>query len=70
MYKYHLKGYNMELSKKINILKGFSLVELMISLIAISLITAAFAPVVTKKLSSIGISVGSFSGGNSGGDNS
>lgn len=70
MYKYHSKGYNMKLFKNFSILKGFSLVELMISLIAISLITAAFAPVVTKKLSSFGISVGSFSGGNSGGDNS
>ncbi len=44
--------------------KGFSLVELMISLITISLITAAFAPIVTKKLSSMGITVGSFGGGN------
>ena len=45
--------------------KGFSLVELMISLITISLITAAFAPIVTKKLSSMGITIGSFGGGNS-----
>lgn len=30
--------------------KGFSLVELLISLIIISIITAAFAPVITKKL--------------------
>ena len=48
--------------------RGFSLVELMISLIAISLITAAFAPIVTKKLSSMGVTVGSFgSGGNNSG---
>ena len=46
--------------------KGFSLVELMISLITISLISAAFAPIITKKLSSMGITVGSF-GGNGGG---
>ena len=29
---------------------GFSLVELMISLIVISIVTAAFAPVISKKL--------------------
>ncbi len=46
--------------------KGFSLVELMISLITISLITAAFAPIITKKLSSMGVTVGSFGGNNSG----
>ena len=44
---------------------AFSLVELMISLITISLITAAFAPVITKKLSAGTITVGSF-GGSSG----
>ena len=44
---------------------AFSLVELMISLITISLITAAFAPVITKKLSAGTITVGSFGGGNS-----
>ena len=49
--------------------KGFSLVELMISLITISLITAAFAPIITKKLSSMGVTVGSF-GGNGGGGGS
>ena len=42
---------------------AFSLVELMISLITISLITAAFAPVITKKLSAGTITVGSFGGG-------
>ena len=46
--------------------KGFSLVELMISLITISLITAAFAPIVTKKLSNGIITVGSFGNNNSG----
>ena len=49
--------------------KGFSLVELMISLITISLISAAFAPIITKKLSSMGITVGSL-GGNGGGGGS
>ena len=44
---------------------AFSLVELMISLITISLITAAFAPVVTKKLNSSSIIIGG-SGGSSG----
>ena len=34
----------------IKALKGFSLVELMISLITISCIAAAFTPVITKKL--------------------
>ena len=42
---------------------AFSLVELMISLITISLITAALAPVITKKLSAGTITVGSFGGG-------
>ena len=49
--------------------KGFSLVELMISLITISLISAAFAPIITKKLSTMGVTVGSF-GGNGGGGGS
>lgn len=44
-------------------LLAFSLVELMISLITISLISAAFAPVITKKLSNGAITVGSFGGG-------
>lgn len=48
---------------------GFSLVELMISLIVISLITAALAPVITKKLTSGTITVGSFGGGGGGGEN-
>ncbi len=43
-----------------NIKKGFSLVELLISLIVISCITAAFAPLITKKFSS---SVFGFGGG-------
>ncbi len=52
-------------------LLAFSLVELMISLITISLIAAAFAPVITKKLSTSGLSIGSFgSGSNNGKDNS
>ena len=38
--------------------KGFSLVELMISLITISLISAAFMPIVTKKLSSSTVKLG------------
>ena len=40
---------------------GFSLVELMISLIVISVVTAAFAPVVTKKLKTSDQSIGSAS---------
>ena len=52
------------MNKKIsyNALLAFSLVELMISLITISLIAAAFAPVITKKLSHGTITVGSFGG--------
>ena len=42
---------------------AFSLVELMISLIIISLIAAAFVPVITKKLSSSSIFAGSTGGG-------
>ena len=50
---------------------AFSLVELMISLITISLIVTAFTPVITKKLSTSGLSIGSFSSGsNNGKDNS
>lgn len=45
--------------------QAFSLVELMISLITISIISAAFAPIITKKLSANTISVG---GNNSNGD--
>ena len=41
----------------------------MISLIVISLITAALAPVITKKLTSGTITVGSFGGGGGGGEN-
>ncbi len=49
---------------KFNFFKnGFSLVELMISLIVISLIAAAFVPVITKKLSSSSIFAGSAGGG-------
>lgn len=46
------------MKKMIKFLKAFSLVELMISLIVISLISAAFAPVITKKLSRGLIAVG------------
>ena len=49
---------------KFNFFKnGFSLIELMISLIVISLIAAAFVPVITKKLSSSSIFAGSTGGG-------
>ena len=51
---------------KIKTACAFSLVELMISLIVVSLITAAFAPVITKKLSSLGVAVGSFANGGNG----
>ena len=37
--------------------KGFSLIELMISLITISCITAAFTPIVTKKLKNSDVTV-------------
>ena len=47
---------------------GFSLIELLISLIVISLIAAAFSPVISKKLKSGGLSIGvGFGGGGSGG---
>ncbi len=52
-------------------IKAFSLVEILVALIIISLITAAIAPVITKKLSSAGITiVGGGSGGGSGGGES
>ena len=47
-----------------NIKKGFSLVELLISLIVISCITAAFTPLITKKFAT---NIG-FGGGGGGGD--
>ena len=39
------------MKKHKKILKAFSLIELLISLIVISCITAAFAPLITKKFS-------------------
>ncbi len=45
---------------------AFSLVEILVALIIVSLITAALAPVITKKLSSAGITI---VGGGSGGSN-
>ena len=56
----------MKLKNKI----AFSLIELLISLIVISLIAAAFAPVISKKLKSGGLSIGvgfGIGGGGSGG---
>ena len=44
--------------------KAFSLVEILVALIIVSLITAALVPVITKKLSSSGITI---SGGGGGG---
>ena len=41
--------------------KAFSLVEILVALIIVSLITAAIAPVITKKLSSSGITISSSS---------
>ena len=50
--------------KSLNLKKvAFSLIELMISLIVISLIAAAFVPVITKKLSSSSIFAGSTGSG-------
>ena len=43
--------------------KAFSLVEILVALIIVSLITAALAPVITKKLSSSGITIGGGGGG-------
>ncbi len=51
--------------------KAFSLVEILVALIIVSLITAAMAPVITKKLSSAGITIvggGSGGGGGDGGE--
>ncbi len=50
-------------------LKAFSLIELMVSLITISCIAAAFSPIISKKLSMSSIMVSKPSGG-SGGDSS
>ena len=48
---------------------AFSLVEILVALIIVSLITAAMAPIITKKLSSAGITiVGGGSGGGDGGE--
>ncbi len=43
--------------------KAFSLIELIISLIIISLLVGAFAPLITKKLKAGDVTVGSFSNG-------
>ncbi len=45
-------------------IKAFSLIELLISLIIISLLIGAFAPIITKKLKATDVTVGSFSNGN------
>ncbi len=44
-------------------LKSFSLIEILISLIIISLLVAAFTPIITKKLKASDISIGSFGSG-------
>ncbi len=43
--------------------KAFSLIEILISLIIISLLIAAFTPIITKKLKASDISIGSFGSG-------
>ena len=43
-------------------LPAFSLIELMISLITISLITSSFTPVISKKIKNGSLSVGGLSG--------
>ena len=48
--------------KKISLAAAFSLIELMISLVVISSITAAFAPVISKKLSSNATTISSGQG--------
>ena len=48
---------------------AFSLIEIMISLIVISLIAAAFSPIITKKLKSGNISIGTVSASGSIGSN-
>ncbi len=55
--------------QKITIAKqAFSLIELLITLIIISLLLAAFSPIITKKLKASDVTVGSFSGGTSEGN--
>ena len=61
----HLGDLKNENKKKFYL--AFSLIELMISLIVISLIAAAFVPVITKKLARFSIVAGSFGGNSSGG---
>lgn len=48
--------------------KGFSLVELMVTLIIVSLLIAALSPAITKKLTSKEITVGSLGGGSNQGE--
>ena len=50
--------YQTQKDKYMKKILGFSLVELMISLIVISIVTAAFAPIVTKKLKTSDMSIG------------
>ena len=61
-----LNNMDNKITSLLRYLRAFSLIELMISLVTISLITAAMAPVITKKLSTGTITVGSF-GGSGGG---
>ena len=56
------------MNKLIKFLKAFSVIELMISLVAISVITASFAPVISKKIQSNEIVAGSILGGGGGGN--
>ena len=42
---------------------AFSLVEIVVALIIFSVITAALAPIITKKLKSTGITIGGGDGG-------
>ena len=58
------------MTKKSSMLRGFSLVELLITLLIVSLITSAFVPVISKKLMSMTATINGIIGKTDGDNNS
>ena len=58
------------MTKKSSMLRGFSLVELLITLVIVSLITSAFVPVISKKLMSMTATINGIIGKTDGDNNS
>ena len=58
------------MTKKSSMLRGFSLIELLITLVIVSLITSAFVPVISKKLMSMTATINGIIGKTDGDNNS